>query len=87
MIDLTLLAKLGLLLVFLGFAVIVVSTILLLFSSEDNEEKKIRGGGVIIVGPFPVVFGTDRKLVVVLLSLSIALMAIVLLVYIISNYS
>lgn len=85
MTDFAFLATLGLVLVLIGFVAIFVATIILLFSSA-NAEKKARGGGVIIVGPFPIVFGTDKKSVVVLLILSIALMAIVLLVYIFSNY-
>ena len=85
MTDIASLATLGLLLILTGFAIVFVAAIILLFSSA-NAEKKARGGGVIIVGPFPIVFGTDKKSVMVLLVLSIALMAIVLLVYIFSNY-
>jgi len=85
MSDTILLATLGFLLILTGFIVIFVAIILLLFSSA-NDEKKVEGGGAIIIGPFPIMFGTNRKSVKILLVLSIILMAFVLLANIAFNY-
>ncbi|NIQ06235.1 MAG: DUF131 domain-containing protein, partial [Candidatus Korarchaeota archaeon] len=37
-----------------------------------------RGGGAVIIGPFPIVFGTDKESVRTLLLLSIALIVLLL---------
>lgn len=85
MSDAALLTALGFLLILTGFIVIFFAVILLLFSSA-NDEKKAKGGGAMIIGPFPIVLGTDRKSVKILLALSIILMALVLLANIAYNY-
>jgi uncharacterized protein (TIGR00304 family) len=86
MIDPASLSTLGFILVLAGFIVIFLAIILMFFSSADGE-RKVRGGGAIIIGPVPIVFGTDKESVKVLLVLSIILMVFVLLVYVIFNYS
>ncbi len=37
-------------------------------------ESKVEGGGVILIGPIPIVFGTDKRYAILLILLSIALM-------------
>lgn len=85
MVDSVSLATLGFMFILMGLIVIFVAMVLLLFSST-NGEKKVKGGGVIIIGPFPIVFGTDRKSVKIILVLSIILTVFVLLVSIVYNY-
>jgi uncharacterized protein (TIGR00304 family) len=63
---------LGIALIFTGMVVILVA-ILLLFLSSVRTEGKVRGGGAIIIGPFPIIFGTDKKSIKTVLLLSIAL--------------
>jgi len=75
---------LGFGLILTGLIVIFVTMVLLLHSSA-NSENKARGGGVIIIGLFPIVFGTDRRSVKALLALSIILMVVVLLVNLFLN--
>ena len=62
-----------------GFIVIFV-VIGLLFSLA-NDKKQIRGESAMIIGPFPIVFRTDRKFARLPLILSIILIALVLLRY------
>lgn len=50
--------SLGFALIFLG--IMIVLTALLLLSHSETKEKKTRGGGIIIIGPVPIVFGTDK---------------------------
>jgi len=63
---------LGIALIFAGMLVILVA-ILLLFLSNVKGEGKVKGGGVIIIGPFPIIFGTDKESVKTILLLSLAL--------------
>ena len=51
-----------------------------------KDEGKVKGGGAIIIGPFPIVFGTDWKSVKMVLLLSIVLVTFVLIVMIFSYY-
>jgi len=69
--------NLGFLLVLAGFAVTFIA-ILLLFFSALKGGGKIRGGGAVILGPFPIIFGTDKESVKILLILSIILITLLL---------
>ncbi len=41
---------------------------------QDAKEEKVKGGGVILIGPVPVVFGTDKRYALLLMILAIVLM-------------
>jgi uncharacterized protein (TIGR00304 family) len=66
---------LGIALVFAGMLVILVA-IILLFISSVKGEGKVRGGGAVIIGPFPIIFGTDKESVKTVLLLSIILVIV-----------
>jgi len=74
-----LLFNIGLILIFTGFLLVLVAIALLMFTAAIGR-KKVRGGGVVIIGPLPIVFGTDKESVRTLLLLSIVLIVVVLLV-------
>lgn len=40
-------------------------------SSELNGKKKLKTGGIILIGPIPIVFGSNKKIVIVMLILLI----------------
>lgn len=72
------LLTIGVLLIFLGF-VIAVSAILLAILRKPTGRREVRGGAVIFIGPIPIIFGTDRKMVgVALISALIIIVAVVL---------
>ncbi|HUT16863.1 MAG TPA: DUF131 domain-containing protein, partial [Acidobacteriota bacterium] len=50
---------LGIALVFVGVLIIVIAVILL--SISGAKKGKVKGGGAIIIGPIPIIFGTDKK--------------------------
>jgi uncharacterized protein (TIGR00304 family) len=77
------LLNLGLILILVGFAIVFIAVILLVFTAV-RDKGKIRGGGAVVIGPFPIVFGTDKESVKVLLILSIALIALLLIFMIFS---
>lgn len=85
MIDFASLATLGFWLILAGLITAFVAIIILLFSSTSDEQK-VRGGGVVIIGFLPIVFGTDRESVKVLLALAIVLVVLVILVNIVLDY-
>ncbi|MEM3578315.1 MAG: DUF131 domain-containing protein [Candidatus Bathyarchaeia archaeon] len=63
---------LGIALIIAGILV-VLAAILLIFISSIKGNAKMRGGGAIIIGPFPIVFGTDKESLKMVLLLSILL--------------
>jgi uncharacterized protein (TIGR00304 family) len=75
-------------LIFAGMLIILVA-ILLLFLSNVNGEGKVKGGGAIIIGPFPIIFGTDKESVktILLLSLTLTVLLVIAMVmfYLISR--
>jgi len=77
---------LGLMLVFTGFVITLIAVLLWIFMTVKCGGK-VRGGGAVIVGPFPIVFGTDKESVKVLLLLSIALIVLLLVFMAFSYYA
>jgi uncharacterized protein (TIGR00304 family) len=41
---------------------------------QETGEAKVKGGGVILIGPVPVVFGTDKRYAMILMILATVLM-------------
>jgi uncharacterized protein (TIGR00304 family) len=71
MADAGILYALGMALIFVGILIIVIAVLLL--SVSGAKKGKIRGGGAIIIGPVPIIFGTDKKSLQTVLLLSLAL--------------
>ncbi len=64
----------------LGFIFIVIGIILLfvgtLTSTLKAKDAEVRGGGVVLIGPFPIIFGTDTQAVKGVIILAILLMLV-----------
>jgi uncharacterized protein (TIGR00304 family) len=80
-----LLFNLGVILVFAGFLIAFVAVILMFFTTTRGKGK-VKGGGAVIIGPFPIVFGTDRESLKILLLLSIALVVLMLIFTVIFHF-
>ncbi|MDH5663216.1 MAG: DUF131 domain-containing protein [Candidatus Bathyarchaeota archaeon] len=78
-----LLFSLGVILVFAGFLIAFVAVILMFLATKKG---KVKGGGAVIIGPFPIVFGTDRESLKILLLLSIAIIVLMLIATIIFHF-
>jgi len=65
--------SIGLLLVLVGFAVGILAFLIAILRSARGTGKA-RGGGLVMIGPVPVVFGTDRESTKILMLLGIVLM-------------
>ncbi|MGQ9551676.1 MAG: TIGR00304 family membrane protein [Candidatus Bathycorpusculaceae bacterium] len=82
MIDAETLYALGASLVFVGIAILILALLLLTISSV--KEGRARGGGAIIIGPLPIIFGTDRKSLRTVLLLSLILTILLIIAMVIS---
>ena len=77
MVDAAALYALGIALIFIGSLIIIIAVILI--SVSDARKGKVKGGGAILIGPIPIIFGTDKKSLktVLLLSLALTVMLVV----------
>jgi len=64
---------LGVVLVFLGLTLVMVSMV----GSGRKGNSGVKGGGVVLIGPIPIVFGSDAKWAVIAIVLSILLILLV----------
>lgn len=61
----SILALIGFILIFAGIALIFIA--LIKFAFKPVGKAEVHGGGVAFFGPFPIIFGTDRKIIETLL--------------------
>ena len=71
----------GIVLILVGISIIVLAVIVL--SMRSAGKSKIRGGGAVIIGPIPIIFGTDKKSIKTIVSLSLALTILLIIVLVI----
>jgi len=64
---------LGIALVAVGIIIIVTAIILASMRDAEKGKAKVKGAGVIMIGPIPIIFGTDKKSVKAVLALALAL--------------
>jgi uncharacterized protein (TIGR00304 family) len=70
----------GVAIILAGFLVIFLAMVMSSKASERGEARtQVRGGGVIMIGPIPIIFGSDAKWTSIAIVLAIVLIAIVLL--------
>lgn len=69
------LIALGILLIFVGIAVLFIGV--MGTALQKQEDTQVKAGGVILIGPIPIVFGTDKTMVFI----SIAGAVLLLLAY------
>ena len=62
----------GFLFVLLGFGMIVVS----MLTQAKKEGSEVKGGGVIMIGPVPIIFGSDMKWASVAIALAVVLIVL-----------
>jgi len=79
-----LLWSVGLTLVFVGFAIAFVAVVLLFLKGLKSKSGKVQGGGAVIIGPIPIIFGTDKESVKLILVLSIILVVLLLVLMVFS---
>jgi len=73
------LVLLGVVLVFLGMFLMVAGS--LLQAAKAGRDAEVRGGGVVLIGPIPIVFGSDTESVKTVLVLTMVLIVAVYLMF------
>ncbi len=74
------LVVIGIGIILVGFFVVFLATVIGGRSSGQGEEPtKARGGGVIMIGPIPIIFGSDAKWASIAMALAIVLIVVALL--------
>lgn len=58
------------------------AAIILMIMSEKKGDSRVRGGGILFIGPIPIIFGTDRESVkvVILLAITSIVMIVILMI-------
>ncbi|KAF5068354.1 TIGR00304 family membrane protein [Methanobacterium aggregans] len=65
----------GIVIVLIGMILIFIGTALQT-TSKSGETGEVKAGGVVMVGPIPIIFGTDKGMVTVTIILAIILMVV-----------
>jgi len=78
--DVNALYGLGFALVIGGIVIMAIAFLLILISG-DKRKGEARDGGVIMIGPVPIVFGTDKRSIKIVLVLSIVLTTLTIVTY------
>ncbi len=71
-------------LVLAGFVMLLLGMLLVaagMLAQAGKQGAEVRGGGVVLIGPLPVVFGTDAQSVRTLLILTLLLILVVYLLF------
>jgi uncharacterized protein (TIGR00304 family) len=71
------LVSVGVLLILAGFAVLVVYAL----GGKTDGEVGVKGGGVVMIGPIPIVFGSDMKWASIAIVLAIILIVVAFVLY------
>ncbi len=69
----------GLVIALAGFGIIVIS----LLTEANKSGAQVKGGGVVLIGPVPVIFGSDAKWASVATALAIVLVVLLLALYLV----
>jgi uncharacterized protein (TIGR00304 family) len=79
--------SIGFLIFFIGIVLILMGILLNIVKrgsrakrgdEDEDEKRRVRGGGVVIIGPIPIVFGTDRKALLLAVAVALAFMVLYL---------
>jgi uncharacterized protein (TIGR00304 family) len=62
----------GILVIFIGFILVFVGTAL----QGTNKTNEVKTGGVILIGPLPIIFGSDKGTIITAVILAIVLMVL-----------
>ena len=71
--DATIIYAVGLALVVAGIVIIALALILASIRGAGKGKADVKSAGVIMIGPIPIIFGTDKKSIKVVLVLALAL--------------
>ncbi len=76
--DVTLLYALATILIVVGIIVVILAVLL---SAGKSENAKVKSAGVIMIGPIPIIFGSDKKSIKTVIVLALALTIALIILY------
>ena len=76
--DLAVFYVIGVALILIGIVVILAVIIAASTRGGDKNQCKVKAAGVIMIGPIPIIFGTDKKSVKTILALALLLVTAVI---------
>ncbi len=76
--DLNLLYSIAIAFIIIGIIVVILS---ILRSTEKSEKAEVKGAGVIMIGPIPIIFGTDKNSIKTVMVLALALTIALIILY------
>ncbi len=76
--DVTLLYALATILIVVGIIVVILAVLL---SAGKSENAKVKSAGVIMIGPIPIIFGSDKKSIKTVIALALALTIALIILY------
>jgi len=79
-LDATTFYIIGIVLIVVG--VLIVVAVILGASAKDAKKGKVSGAGVIMIGPIPIIFGTDKDSVKTVLALALSLSVVLLIIFV-----
>ncbi len=56
------------------------------YPGEEAEGPKVSGGGVVIIGPIPIIFGSDRRMALIAAVVGAALTVVALVTFLLMNW-
>jgi uncharacterized protein (TIGR00304 family) len=71
---------LGLSLIIIGAIILIIAMLLLSLSKTQITNQKTTAAGIVLIGPIPIIFGTDRKSIKTILLLALAITIILLII-------
>ncbi|MGF3523043.1 MAG: TIGR00304 family membrane protein [Candidatus Bathyarchaeia archaeon] len=76
--------ELGLALIMIGVGVIVLAAVII--SVKSSRKGNVKAAGVIMMGPVPIIFGTDKETAKTVLALAIILTALAIVLMLVHNF-
>ncbi len=80
------LITLGFVFVLIGILLIMASLLSMVYHAARTGESELRGGGIVMIGPIPIIFGTDVGALKAVMILAILLMIIAITLVVITRY-
>ena len=70
------LIPIGIFVIIIGFVILIMGLMTSHIKDTEVKDTEVRGGGVILIGPIPIIWGTDRSSLEIVLILAIILMLV-----------
>ncbi len=71
----------GIIFIIIGFVLLFIYFIYEIFKATKEKKTEVKGGGVVLIGPIPIIFGTDVESVKFVIILAIILLIVALFIF------